>query len=106
MRVASLNASLPLTAALRACARSGAGYSITNTFISNGRGNGAIVRGNSGNIQTNNISYVALNSFTFAPGFDATHEGGFSQSLTVRAQLLSSLRLNHPFAGRLTCKLL
>ena len=66
---------------LHAC--SGQGYSLTNNFISNGRGNGAIVRGANGNIQNNNISYVALNSFNFAPGFDGTHEGGFAQSMTV-----------------------
>lgn len=67
--------------------RSGQGYSITNTFISNGRGNAAIVRGPNGNLANNNVSYVAFASFNFAPGFDSTYEGGFAQSLTVRSIL-------------------
>ena len=67
---------------LHAC--SGKGYSVTNTLIANGRGNAAIVRGQNGVLSNNNVSYVALNSFNFAPGFDSTYEGGFSSSLTAR----------------------
>ena len=59
-----------------------------NPFIaltSNGRGCGARVRGSNAVIQNNNVSYVALDSYNAAPGFDGSMEGGFAQNVTVCA---------------------
>ena len=65
---------------------------------SNGRGCGARVRGSNAIIQNNNVSYVALDSYNAAPGFDGSMEGGFAQNVTVR---ISQARFGRLSQGRL-----